>query len=71
MALQNVDVIELQPLQARLHGVEDMLAVQPLLVDDASHRLLVEDGVRAKIGRDGEVELMCDTTTVRQGYQAR
>lgn len=35
MALEDVDVLELQALQARFHRVENVLAVQPLLVDDA------------------------------------
>lgn len=64
MTLQDVDVLELQALRARFHGVEDMLAVQPFLVDDARLRG-VEYRVRAIVGPYRAVDLSSRTLSGR------
>ena len=53
MALEHIDVVQLQPLQAVLHGVEDVLATEPVLVD-------VADRVWVDIRREALADALLD-----------
>ena len=51
--LQHIDIVQLQTLQAVLHGVEDVLATEPVLVD-------VADRVRVDIRREALANALLD-----------
>ena len=51
--LENIDIVELKTLQAVLHGVEDVLAVQTPLVDNADILRSETGFYEINIGRGG------------------
>lgn len=64
MAEQNVDIIDLQALQACLHTVKDVLAIQAVLVDDTVvlGSLSIIPDVFMDIFQDDIVDLQANAT---------